>query len=258
MDKGRWKRKVNGMIWALHGAVGMADDWKVFSSHMAEHGHMTRRVDLWRFLSCCPMSLREFGQALNEEVRRVDENPVLLGYSMGARLALHALLDDPELWEGSVLVAPHIGLAEEERPARQVKDAEWATKALSRDWGGFLDEWNSQDVLSNKSTESSELGLGDRRMLGPRRQQVARSFMDWSTGVQDDLRVELKRIASPVLWVVGDEDEKFKAIGQEGVNLLPRAELSCVEGSGHRVPWEQPKVFANKVASWITKIQSGE
>jgi len=81
---------VTGEIWCLHGAVGMAADWR----GLEWPGWGVRRVDLWRFLDCCPMPLEAFGAALNREAAAGAGPRVLLGYSMGGRLALHALLDE--------------------------------------------------------------------------------------------------------------------------------------------------------------------
>ena len=54
---------MKGTLWCLHGAVGQAGDWQGFG--VPEWG--VKRVDLWRFLDCCPMTMPEFGRALNAE-----------------------------------------------------------------------------------------------------------------------------------------------------------------------------------------------
>ena len=101
------------MIWALHGAVGMAADWRQFAAAMPSHLGGVRRLDLWRFLDCCPMSLDECGRALAEEIKRIDPEPTLIGYSMGGRLALHAMLNQPGLWKSAVIISAHPGLKNE-------------------------------------------------------------------------------------------------------------------------------------------------
>ena len=111
-------------VWCLHGAVGSATDWKPFAHAMAGQGVETRAVDLWRMLECCPMPLMEFGRVLNAECRglgrKSERQPVLLGYSMGGRLALHALLDENPPWRAAVIVGAHPGLESEgERIARR-------------------------------------------------------------------------------------------------------------------------------------------
>jgi len=232
------------MIWALHGAVGMAVDWREFSQALGDKGMMTRRVDLWRFLACCPMPISEFGEALNGEVK--EDDPILLGYSMGGRLALHALLDAPQKWSKAIIVSAHTGLGSEgERNARMGHDASWAAKALSGDWGEFLDAWQGQGVLEGDSL------LPDRLALESRRKLVARSFIDWSTGAQEDLLPQLEQIECPVLWVTGERDVKFCHVGEKGVAALPDAKHIVVPGCGHRVPWEKPQEFVDLVADFI-------
>jgi len=209
------------MIYALHGGVGMARDWHDFSIGMKNCGEGVARVDLWKFLSCCPMPINEFGAAFNREVQ--GDGNVLLGYSMGGRLALHALLDDPKRWRAAVIVSSHIGLVDEDRLPRQVDDAHWAAMALTGDWDTFLSKWNRQEVC----------------------------FMDWSLGMQSDLFERLEEVSCPVLWVVGERDLKFCEIGKKAVEVLIEGELCVVEGCGHRVPWEQPELFLERVKFFL-------
>ena len=229
------------MIWALHGAVGMAADWKELSRSLAQDGLTVRSVDLWRYLDCCPMPLWDFAKAFNEEVRAVDSAPVLLGYSLGGRLALHALLDDQQLWQRAVIVSAHTGLTDgDEKLQRLGRDAEWAAKALTSDWKQFLAEWNSQSVLAGEP-------LPGRSQLEVRRQAVARSFMDWSLGQQDDLLPKMSQITCPIDWVVGGRDEKFSNLGEMVTREVPSIDLYEISGAGHRVPWDCPKDFASLV-----------
>ncbi|MGJ8672405.1 alpha/beta fold hydrolase [Rubritalea sp.] len=232
------------MIYALHGAVGMAADWKDFAQVMKADGLSVARVDLWKFLACCPMPIGEFGAAFNKEVHA--KEAVLLGYSMGGRLALHALLDAPDKWQKAIIVSAHTGLAESERIPRQSHDAAWAAKALKWDWDTFLGEWNSQGVL-----EGAE--MADRRKLKPQRESVARSFMDWTVGLQQDLLPRLKEITCPVLWIVGARDEKFLAVARVAVQMNDLIQLEIVDDCGHRVPWEQPEVFSGLVSKFLNK-----
>lgn len=232
------------MIYALHGAVGRAADWKGFAVDMKKMGRAVARVELWQYLACCPMPIREFGAAFNKEVHAGEA--VILGYSMGGRLALHALLDDPGKWKKAVIVSAHTGLQDEEKLPRQVDDAHWAAMALTGDWEQFLEKWNSQGVLEG-------VEMPDRRELKDRRQAVARSFMDWSLGMQEDLLPRLGEITCPVLWVVGERDEKFRAVAERAVAALPQGELCVVPACGHRVPWEQAEIFSARVEEFLEK-----
>jgi 2-succinyl-6-hydroxy-2,4-cyclohexadiene-1-carboxylate synthase len=235
---------VKGTLWCLHGAVGQAADWQGF----AVPGWAVKRVDLWRFLACCPMTMPAFGRALNEEARAVEGKQVLIGYSMGARLALHALLGDVP-WDAAVLVAPNPGLeTEEEREVRRVSDIGWASRALSGEWSDFLEGWNAQPVLA---------ASGRRQGLAAvHRREVARSFVDWSLGVQVPLWGRLWEIECPVLWCTGERDEKFTALGERAMPFLEDGELWVAPGAGHRVPWDAPEAFRQRVGEFLERVIS--
>jgi len=240
-------------VWALHGAVGMAADWRELARAAAVAGLAFRAVDLWRFLDCCPMSLAACGAAINEEARAVPGPRVLLGYSLGGRLALHALLAEPGLWDAAVIVAAHPGLAAEaQRVERRAADAAWSAAALKGDWAEFLSAWEGQEIFRG----AAELP-GNRRDLLARRAAVARSFIDWSLGAQQELTPELGRIACPVVWVAGGRDAKFLGEGRRAVAALGRAELVELAGGGHRVPWECPVEFERLVVATARRVGAG-
>jgi 2-succinyl-6-hydroxy-2,4-cyclohexadiene-1-carboxylate synthase len=175
---------------------------------------------------------------------------VLFGYSLGGRLALHALLAEPQLWDAAVIVAAHPGLVSEaERVERRGRDAGWAAAALKDEWGGFLREWEAQEIFRGGGAAP-----GDRRLLAPRRAAVARSFIDWSLGAQADLTPRLAAVATPVTWVVGERDGKFRAAGERAVAALGCGALVVLDGCGHRVAWERPGEFAALVAGVAARI----
>ena len=127
--------------------------------------------------------------------------------------------------------------------ARRASDAEWGARALSGDWLGFLEAWNAQLVLRDSGEKA-----------GPplfRRREIARSFVDWSLGAQEPLWEELPNIRVPVLWVCGERDAKFRAIGERAVALIPHAELAVIPSAGHRVPWDEPEAFAERVREFL-------
>ncbi|MGL4398368.1 MAG: alpha/beta fold hydrolase [Luteolibacter sp.] len=234
--------------WCLHGAVGMAADWRGFAKNLAATGIGSRAVDLWRFLDCCPMPLTEFGKTLNAEAGGEvfrGSGRALLGYSMGGRLALHALLEKDHPWQAAVIVSTHPGL-ETGRAERRAADAEWATKALTGSWQEFLTTWNAQPLLG---APIRDLQISSNLVM--RRREIARSFVDWSLGAQEPLWDRLREISIPVLWIAGEDDPKFLALAERAVSLMPRAHLAIALGAGHRVPWEAEAWFAERVAGFL-------
>ncbi len=237
--------------WCLHGAVGMAADWRSFAKQLAATGISSRAVDLWRFLSCCPLPLPDFGQALNAEAKGEvfrGKGRALLGYSLGGRLALHALLEKDHPWQAAVLVSAHPGLeTEPTRAARRITDTEWASHALTGNWQNFLTAWEAQAVFGNRPMREP-LASGSLVM---RRREMARSFVDWSLGTQQPLWDRLAEISIPVLWIAGEKDPKFLALAERAVSLMPNATLATAAAAGHRVPWDAEIWFAERVAGFL-------
>jgi 2-succinyl-6-hydroxy-2,4-cyclohexadiene-1-carboxylate synthase len=235
--------------WCLHGAVGMAADWRSFGKQIASAGISTRAVDLWRFLDCCPMPLKEFGLALNAEVGgevQRGAGRALMGYSMGGRLALHALLEKNHPWQAAVIISAHPGL-ESDFASRRAADTTWATQALAGDFQKFLSAWDAQALLSKAPIRQPEVASS----LIMRRREIARSFVDWSLGAQEPLWDRLHEITIPVLWITGENDPKFHALAQRAVSLMPRVQHATAPASGHRVPWEAETWLAERVANFL-------
>ena len=235
--------------WCLHGAVGMAADWRGFAKSLATAGIGSRAVDLWRFLDCGPLSLTGFGQALNAEAGGEvfrGSGRALLGYSMGGRMALHALLEKDHPWQAAVIISAHPGL-ESGQAARRTADAEWATQALAGNWQQFLAAWNAQAILGTGPPRDSQASSS----LILRRREIARSFIDWSLGAQEPLWDRLPEITIPVLWIAGENDPKFLSIAQRAVPLIPNARLAIAPGAGHRVPWEADEWLAGTVSHFL-------
>ena len=231
-------------IWALHGAVGREADWNEFRERMSGLGHEVWALDLWDYLEDGDCSFGEFAKRLCERADEEEEPPLLLGYSMGGRLALHALLEESNAWKGAVIVSAHPGLRDrEECVLRMARDAEWAGKVLTAPWRNFLEEWESQAVLEGRCIAPP----ADRGLLERRRAAVARGFTSWSLGKQADLRNDLAGLKLPVVWVTGRRDEKFHALAEEVWPGMPTAFHLSVGDSGHRVPWEAPGEFASCV-----------
>ena len=124
--------------WCLHGAVGAAGDWRKFAASMSEQSIASRSVDLWRFLACEPMSLARFGEALNAEANDVGAGRarrVLVGYSMGGRLALQALVRADSPWDSAVIVSAHPGLEDADERRGQHDHAPIAALGALSEYG---------------------------------------------------------------------------------------------------------------------------
>ncbi|MFR4222751.1 MAG: hypothetical protein ACLT38_03075 [Akkermansia sp.] len=160
-----------------------------------------RALNLWKYLECCPKSLKDMGRVLCSEIAAQDKHPWLCGYSLGGRLAMQAVLAHPPLWKGAVFVSANPGMEDETaKAARRAKDAEWAVKCLSAPWEDFLKEWDAQGVFEGGPPPP------DRSSLKPWRKSISRAFIDWSVGAQKNLAPLLNQSPVPQLWIAGQRD----------------------------------------------------
>lgn len=76
------------MLWLLHGNLGSPADWKPVMDFLRAGGVEARALNLWRYLECCPKSLKDMGRVLCSEIASQDRHPLICGYSLGGRLAM--------------------------------------------------------------------------------------------------------------------------------------------------------------------------
>ena len=237
--------------WLLHGALGAVADWRGFAKCLADEKTGSRAVDLWRFLENQALPLPDFGRELNEEAAGEvfrGKGRALLGYSLGGRLALHALLGGAHVWQAAVVVSAHPGLeSAADRDARRTADAAWATRAIAGNWQEFVTAWNAQPVFNHAPPRDPQQAA----RLIHRRREIAQSFVDWSLGAQQPLWDRLPEITIPVLWVAGENDPNFRDLAERAAARMPRATLAIAPAAGHRVPWESEEWLARQVGAFL-------
>ena len=202
------------------------------------------------------MPLGGFGPVFNADAGDTARSTpkALMGYSMGGRLALHALLENGHPWDAAVIVSAHPGLENEtEREARRAADAAWASRALTAPWAEFLAAWDAQPVLGGAIPRPP----GAVSSLATRRGEIARSFVDWSLGAQEPLWDRLHGIAIPVLWVAGENDARFLDLARRAADVMPHATLAVAPAAGHRVPWQAGDWLADTTARFLNQASMG-
>lgn len=219
----------------MGGFLGSSLDWDLFSPK-------DFAAEALLYLSPKPsISLALWGQSFLPSEKSKN---ILMGYSLGGRLALHALLAHPSRWTGAILISTHPGLSDpKRREERLQRDQIWADRFLSEPWDHLMKEWNSQPVLaSSKPLERKEKNYC--------RKTLAQMLTTWSLGSQEDLQKPLSELPVPILWVTGEEDH----FSMQPKLSHPLSSICSIGSSGHRVPWDAPKPFKTCVASWVQTL----
>ena len=234
----------------LHGFLGRGSDWCDFR---------------WPGVDLIPMdwmdsgdasTLSEIGGLICRKAKRTvierfgtgsaPVRKILMGYSLGGRVGLHALLDQPDFWDGAILISTHPGLkTEEERTSRLSADEAWARRLERGSWRDFLEAWNAQPVFNARPDSSP-------REIAPYPTPIlVQALRAWSLGKQTDLRPRLPEFKRSLLWLTGQEDEKFSLLAENAATLSPGGTHRILPHSAHRAPWENREAFCSAVEHYL-------
>lgn len=175
------------------------------------------------------------------------ERFTLAGYSMGGRIALHFALAAGARVKRLVLIGASPGLADPaERAARRAADERLADEIERMSIEDFALRWAQTPVLAGQPPEVLAAIHADR--LRNRPVGLARALRGLGTGALSSLWDRLGAVEMPVALVVGERDEKFRAIAERMASALRAGELIVVPGAGHAVHLEAPEAVAAVIA----------
>jgi 2-succinyl-6-hydroxy-2,4-cyclohexadiene-1-carboxylate synthase len=171
----------------------------------------------------------------------------LAGYSMGGRIALNAALAMGARVERLVLIGASPGLADPaERRQRALADERLAQEIEGSSIEDFARRWASTPVLAGQPQEVAEAAHRDRLRSTPA--GLAAALRGLGTARLPSLWGRLEELRAPTAIVVGERDQKFRAIAGMMAARLAVAEVTVVPGAGHAVHLEAPGVVARIIA----------
>lgn len=228
-------------FWALPGFLGLPQDWDFLAwKNLVGVDPLFFAMD----------GLTGWATQFNDwiQIQKSEQN-LLMGYSLGGRLALHALIDRPLLWQAAIIVSAHAGLTDPKaKEERQKLDAMWAEMFCNEPWPRLMEAWDSRGVFAGDSYRFCRLEDTYQR------QKLADLLKEGSLGRQDDLRPRIAELQIPILWITGSEDARFCEVAQTMRFSHPHSRRIVISEAGHRVPWSQPKVFADQVQSFLNEL----
>ena len=231
----------------IHGFLGVPDDWREVQAALefpSQAIEIPNRPDWETTL-----------QAICQEL---DSNTVLVGYSLGARLALGCSFElrTTDRLQGLVLVSGQPGLAEPARKQRWQHDLEVCQRLRTNPRDTFIRDWYQQNVFQSLEPDQIEAFVDSRRDLDVERQVDL--MMTCSVARQPDYWSQLSCLELPVAVVVGGLDPKYVEIGRRMNHELPNGEFHKVANSGHIVHREQPELFVEVVNDFCRRILEGD
>lgn len=246
----------------LHGFTGASIHWQPFIATWGNkyrlvmvdiigHGQSAAPADPARY--AMDLAARDFVQILDHV--GVDKAHVL-GYSMGARLALTMAVHYPWRVRALVLEGGSPGLKDlQEREARMKRDEALAERIERSGMEAFVHYWETLPLFASQTKLPAAVRAQMRaERLTNREVGLANSLRGMGTGAQPSLWSKLKHVHIPVLLIAGELDHKFCLIAERMQERLPYAELCCVAGAGHTVHVEQAADFGTIVMDFLKRM----
>jgi len=236
-----------GSSWGAH-ATALARDFRLVVVDLPGHGRSGTPADPAR------ASVERTADDLASILCREGWAPAhVLGYSLGARIALRLAAAHPAVVRRLVLESPSTGLATEpQRRARRAADEARAGR-LERDGiVAFVDEWEREPVFA------SHLGLSRTRAARLRAERLcnrpaglAASLRGAGQGSMEPLGDRLAAIAPPTLVIAGVLDPAGRERAETVAAGIPHALLAIVPGAGHTPHLEAPAVFRSLALAFL-------
>ncbi|HTB63993.1 MAG TPA: 2-succinyl-6-hydroxy-2,4-cyclohexadiene-1-carboxylate synthase [Opitutales bacterium] len=252
------------MIVALHGFTGGGGDFAPLAEALPEHrwltpdlpGHAPDWLAAGAPSDDCSLDAGiRFLDAIIPEKSAVPQ--ILLGYSLGGRLALRYALARPGRVQALVLIGTSAGIADaHERASRRNEDELLAQKIASQGVMAFLADWQKLPLISTQAKLPMEWQIAMRQ----RREQLrtaglAASLRQFGQGAVEPVWKRLQELRLPVLLCVGAEDEKYTALAKQMQAQITGAELLIIPHAGHMAHLENRDTFTAGLRSFLKAKQ---
>jgi 2-succinyl-6-hydroxy-2,4-cyclohexadiene-1-carboxylate synthase len=227
----------------LPGFMQHADTWSPIAAAVGER-YPVRLVDFdtWTFEE----RLGEIGSVAGAD-------SVVVGYSMGGRLALHTALR--EAFAGVVVVGASAGIADaDERRRRRAADSELADWIEAHSIDEVVARWERNRVFASQPSSLVDAQRAGRLAHSPL--DLARLLRSAGQGACPPIWDRLGSLEMPVLALAGENDDTYRAASERIASLVPRGSAGVIAGAGHAAHLEQPDAVGEAILTFVDQFSS--
>lgn len=231
----------------LHGFTGSPESWD----------EVVRASPSWHFVTPALLGHGASGGAArtwDDEIERLaalarrERVSLLVGYSLGGRIALGLLAAHPELFARAIVVSASPGLPGNDGEARDVRrtaDEAQARALVAHGVRAFVDAWEDQPLFASQRELPADVRARRRDVrLAHSAEGLASSLRTLGLAAMPDLAPRLREVPTPTTLVAGENDPRFVEHAARLAAAMPHACHVVVEGAGHDVVLERPAAIA--------------
>jgi 2-succinyl-6-hydroxy-2,4-cyclohexadiene-1-carboxylate synthase len=231
---------VNPLVLFLPGFAQRGESWASVADRVGQK-YRSLPVDF---------STWTFDGRLREIADRARDGDVVVGYSMGGRLALKAALRRPPKFGALVLVGTSAGIEDADtRDERRRADEELADWIETHTIEEFAERWEAQPVFATQPRELLAAQRPGRLSHEPAR--LAQLLRSAGQGMFEPVWHELERIDCPVLAVAGELDTRYADASYRIAERVKHGWARLVAGAGHAPHLERPAEFTEVLLEFL-------
>lgn len=231
----------------VHGFTGHPESWLATRQALRWEGELLPFTLLGHAGSAAaPSPFAAETRRLLDEAQTVAtrERPLLAAYSMGARLALSAVVKAPELFAGALLIGSSFGLQNAAlREERRREEARWIDLLERGGIEAFVSAWEAHPTLRLHQASEAARQAQRLRRLAHHPLGLATALRCLGLGEMPDCRPALPALKLPLFFMAGAHDAKFRSFADEGSRLAPEGRFLLSRG-GHDALLESPSEVA--------------
>ncbi|XP_068499038.1 protein PHYLLO, chloroplastic isoform X2 [Phaseolus vulgaris] len=262
----------------LHGFLGTGEDWinimktfsgsaKCISVDLPGHGksilHGLEGVgeEPW-------LSLETIADILHKLIHHIAPAKVtLVGYSMGARIALFMALKFGTKIKGVILISGSPGLNDKlSRKIRAAKDDSRACTFITHGLQLFVSSWYAGELWKSLRSHPHSNRIIASRLQHDDVQSLAQMLSGLSIGRHLSMWEDLPNCRVPLVIIHGEKDTKFRNIAQKMMKALCSGlgskhengnaihEVVEIPNSGHAAHLENPLAIIAAIARFLTRL----
>ena len=238
-------------LWFFHGFLGLPSMWREVHRALGEPVAESTILPGHGPEPWFPPPPADFSRAVDAIASSFpfSDPAIVVGYSMGARIALALALRHPYLVKSAVLVGVDPGIEDDAvRAERCAWEDEWAARATSLDANAFADAWQALPIFASQTDLSAEKrGALRKQRTSHTPRGIAWAMHALGTGRMPSMWTELASSRIPLALVTGSLDAKFTEKSRAICDRAKHARHLVADGAGHNVALEAPDVVARAI-----------
>jgi 2-succinyl-6-hydroxy-2,4-cyclohexadiene-1-carboxylate synthase len=249
----------------IHGFTGNSEEWLPIIEQLPEtfnyvaidligHGKSDKPVNLIYYTT----------ESIVDQIKFIKDklspyNPIILiGYSMGGRVALSFAATYPKEIKGLILESSSAGIKNEsERKKKYEEDLKLIDFINNHTMEEFIELWYDQEMFNTQRRFSNDkIKKLHKKKYNNSKIGMMNILKGFSTGIMPPLHDKLKSIPVKTILISGELDTKYTFINSRIARGFKKAKHKVVKNSGHNTHLEAPQRFIEIVTNYLNQLST--